>query len=163
MRRTRAWILIDTRIWVLALRAPLYEAGSRLAHLGSRSAEIVRDALARDVLLFSPQLVAEIHHVTTSRTRPRLPGAMARDYLWQILSRRNARYRPISRARLEEALALAAESGIHIWDYLVALPCKERLDRIVTMDPHYRHPHFGRLARVDNPLGLWASEGQPLA
>ena len=162
MRRTRAWTLIDTRIWVLALRAPLYEAGSHLADLGSRSAEIVREALGRDVVLFSPQLIAEIHHVTTSRARPRLPRAMVRDYLRQILGRRNARYRPVSRARLEEALALAAESGIHIWDYLVALPCRERLDRIVTMDPHYRHPHFSGLARVDNPLGLWASERQPL-
>jgi hypothetical protein len=30
------------------------------------------------------------------------------------------------------------------------------------MDPHYRHAHFTALAAVENPLGIWASEGQPL-
>jgi hypothetical protein len=87
---------------------------------------------------------------------------MIRDYLRQLLDRRNARYRPISRARLDEALALAGESGIHVWDYLTALPCKDRIDRIVTMDTHDRHAHFTALARVENPLGVWASAGQPL-
>jgi hypothetical protein len=162
MPRTPAWTLIDTRLWVLALRAPVYLPGSHLGELGGRAADIVRSALREDVVLFSPQLVAEVHHVATSRVRPRLVGVAIGKYLQQVLGRRNARFRTLSRPLLEEALSRTAESGIHVWDYLVVLPWKGRVDRILTMDPHYRHAHFTALAAVENPLGIWASEGQPL-
>ena len=42
-----------------------------------------------------------------------------------------------------------------------AVQCE--IDRLVTMDPHYRHPHFAELAPVENPLGLCRHEGKPLA
>ena len=138
------------------------EASAPLADLARRAAEVVRGAIERDLLLFTPQLVAEIHHVTTSRVRPKPLATLVRDYLRAILSRRNTRFRPATRTHVDQALTLSAESGIHVWDYLVVLPWRGRVDRILTMDPHYRHAHFGAIARVENPLGLWRTEGQPL-
>jgi hypothetical protein len=163
MRRARVWTLIDTRVWVLALRAPLYPAGSGLAELAGRAAALVTTALTAEVVLFTPQLVGEIHHVTTARVRPRMESALVARYLRQVLGRRNVRFRDGGRPRTLAALERSAASGIHVWDYLVVLPWERAIDRIVTMDPHYRHPHFTTLARVENPLGLWRTEGEPLA
>jgi hypothetical protein len=155
--------LVDTRIWVLALRAPVAEPGSRLAALGERARRFVVRERETATLLFTPQLVAEIHHVLTSRGANRLPATVARDYLLELLSSRRSRLRTLPRRGLIRALNLSAESGIHVWDYLVALPWEGEIDRLVTMDPHYRHPHFAELAPVENPLGLWRHEGQALA
>jgi hypothetical protein len=155
--------LVDTRIWVLALRAPLAEPGSALADLGERARRVVEEVRARDIVLLTPQLLAEIHHVATGRGAHRLPAADARRYLLQLLADRRSRFRALSRARFARALSLSAESGIHIWDYLVVLPWDGELDRILTMDPHFRHRHFASFGRIENPLGLWRHEGQPLA
>ena len=163
MPRARVWTLIDTRVWVLALRAPLYRADSGLADLAGRAAAIVMSALLADVVLFTPQLVGEVHHVTTSRVRPRMEGALVAGYLRQVFGRRNVRFRKGGRRQTLAAVERSALSGIHVWDYLVALPWEGEIDRIVTMDPHYRHAHFTALARVENPLGLWRTEGEPLA
>jgi hypothetical protein len=147
---------------VLALRAPLYPAGSGLADLAGRAAGIVESALAADVVLFTPQLVGEVHHVTTARVRPRMESSLVARYLRQVLGRRNVRFRDGGRLRTLAAIERSAASGVHVWDYLVALPWEGEIDRIVTMDPHYRHAHFTGLARVENPLGLWRTEGEPL-
>jgi hypothetical protein len=155
-------VLIDTRIWVLALRAPVAPAGSALARLGERAREIVQRTRSEATILFTPQLVAEIQHVVTSRGPNRLPAPVARDYLLQLLADRRSRFRGLSRRQLHRALDLSAESGVHIWDYLVTLPWQGEMDRLVTMDPHYRHPHFREIGPVENPLGLWRHEGQPL-
>ena len=109
------------------------------------------------------KLAGEIHHVLTSRGTQRFPPALARDYLLQLLSSRRSRFRTLSRRNLLQALDLSAESGIHIWDYLATLPWQGEVDRLVTMDPHYRHEHFAAVGPVENPLGLWRHEGQPLA
>jgi len=162
MATTRVSTLIDTRVWVLALRSPAIEPQAPLADLAGRAAVLVRDAIEHELVLFTPQLVAEIHHVATSRLRPRSLGTVVRDYLHAILARRHTRFRPATRSHVDEALSLSAESGVHVWDYLVVLPWRGRIDRVITMDPHYRHAHFGTLARIENPLGLWRTEGQPL-
>jgi hypothetical protein len=156
-------VLIDTRIWVLALRAPVAAPGSALAALGERARELVVGVRREATTLFTPQLVGEIHHVLTSRGENRLPATTARDYLLEILASRRSRYRTLGRDQLRRALGLSAESGVHVWDYLVALPWAGEIDRLLTMDPHYRHPHFATIGRVENPLGLWRHEGQPLA
>jgi hypothetical protein len=155
--------LIDTRLWVLSLRAPVAAPGSRLAELGEHARRVVAAARAEGVLLFTSQLVAEIQHVLTSRGSSRLPPDRARDYLRQLLAAPRSRFRTPSRRQLLRALDLSAESSIHVWDYLVVLPWEGEVDRILTMDPHYRHRHFADLATVENPLGLWRHEGQALA
>jgi predicted nucleic acid-binding protein len=155
-------VLIDTRIWVLALRAPVAPAGSSLARLGERARELVVRLREEATILFTPQLVGEIRHVLTSRGSARLPAAVARDYLHQLLADRRSRFRTLSRRQLQLALDLSAESGVHLWDYLVVLPWQGQIDRLLTMDPHYRHPHFREVGPVENPLGLWRHEGQPL-
>jgi hypothetical protein len=104
--------LIDTRIWVLALRAPVAEPGSRLAELGERARKLVLRLREEGTLLFTPQLVAEIRHVLTSRGANRLPSSAARDCLLELLAARRSRLRTLSRRGLTRALNLSAESGI---------------------------------------------------
>lgn len=159
--RTRT--LIDTRVWVLALRAGVAAPGSALAQLGERARNAVAEVRRTSIVLFTPQLVGEIHHVATSRGAHRLPADTARLYLSQLLAARRSRFRALSRRHILRGLDLAAESRIHIWDYLVVLPWEGEIDRLVTMDPHYRHPHFAGMCRIENPLGLWRHEGQALA
>lgn len=156
-------MLIDTRVWALALRAGVAPPGSALADLGERARRVVNRLRGDATVLFTPQLVAEIQHVATSRGAHRLPAQLAADYLVQLLADRRSRFRPASRRHVTQALALSVESGIHVWDYLVALPWMGDMDRLITMDPHYRHAHFSARCAVENPLGLWRHEGQPLA
>lgn len=156
-------VLIDTRVWVLALRAGVAPPGSPLALLGEKARRLVADVRGTSTLLFTPQLVAEIHHVLTSRGTHRLPATTASAYVAQLLADRRSRFRSPTRRQVIRALDLAAASNIHIWDYLVVLPWEGEIDRVLTMDPHYRHATFKGLCRVENPLGLWRHERQPLA
>lgn len=59
-------------------------------------------------------------------------------------------------------MQFSAESGIHIWDYLVSHPFEDGIDKIYTLDPHFQHRDFQNIAQVENPIGPWKTEGQEL-
>lgn len=46
-------------------------------------------------------------------------------------------------------------SGIHIYDYLVALPLKNIVTEIYSADDHFQHQDFKEIAAVTNPLHPW--------
>lgn len=46
-------------------------------------------------------------------------------------------------------------SGIHIYDYLVALPLKGIITEIFSADDHFHHKDFQEIAKVTNPLYPW--------
>lgn len=153
-------ILIDTRIWVLALKAPFLEKNDPQMRLAARAAAFLKRTLNGNTnLLFSSQLIAEIYHVLSQRGK-KMPAAQARALITELLERGGAVYRPISQSIFLRAMDISAISGIHLWDYLVVLPFEETLDRIYTMDPHFQHPSFQTFCPVENPLGIWKTEGQ---
>ncbi len=46
-------------------------------------------------------------------------------------------------------------SGIHIYDYLVALPLKGIVSEIFSADDHFQHHDFKEISTVINPLNPW--------
>jgi len=46
-------------------------------------------------------------------------------------------------------------SGIHIYDYLVAIPLKGLINEIFSADDHFQHEDFQKIAKVNNPLSPW--------
>lgn len=46
-------------------------------------------------------------------------------------------------------------SGIHAYDYLVALPLKGIISVIYSSDDHFQHPDFKEIASVVNPISPW--------
>ena len=67
---------------------------------------------------------------------------------------------PCSVEVTQQAFTLSKESGIHIWDYLVALPLRGLVQVIYTADRHFEHEHFQNIARIENPLSWVVCEGQ---
>ena len=153
-------ILIDTRIWSLGLKAPFLEKNDPHMRLATQAASFLKKTLNRNTdLLFSSQLIAEIYHVLTQRGK-KMPPNQAKLLIGDLLERGGTLYRPISQATFLNAMGASAASGIHLWDYLVVLPFEDMLDRIYTMDPHFRHASFQTLCPIENPLGIWKTEGQ---
>jgi len=155
-------ILIDTRIWTLGLKAAfLAPDDPTLRHASAAQSFLKRTLKKKMQLLFSSQLVAEIYHVLTQRGR-KIPGLQARQLVSDLLSRKTSIYRGVSEGVFSRCLELSAVSGIHVWDYLVAFPFEDGIDRIYTMDPHFQQTDFLSLAQVENPIGPWKTEGQEL-
>ena len=46
-------------------------------------------------------------------------------------------------------------SGIHIYDYLVAIPLKGIVTKIYSADDHFQHKDFKEIAEVINPVSPW--------
>jgi predicted nucleic acid-binding protein len=62
---------------------------------------------------------------------------------------------PVTMSILKAAFRKSLESGIHIYDYLVAFPLKAEIDVIFSSDDHFQHPDFQAIAPVTNPLAPW--------
>lgn len=56
---------------------------------------------------------------------------------------------------LKSCFQKSLASGIHIYDYLVALPLKNIVTEIFSADDHFQHQDFKDLAKVTNPLYSW--------
>lgn len=152
-------ILIDTRIWVLALKLPLFKETDFDYPLSIKARECVDENLKNNGILISSQLASEIYSVLTTRGR-KLPSAQAAKLVKDILERENVTYKVISIEVFKRAMDLSAESGIHIWDFLVVLPFEGEIDLIYTMDPHFRDKSLNQIAKIENPIGVWKKEGQ---
>ncbi|MBU0566945.1 hypothetical protein KJ693_06550 [bacterium] len=58
-------------------------------------------------------------------------------------------------ADIEVCFKKSLDSGIHIYDYLVALPLKGMVSKIYSADAHLQHQDFKEIAEVENPLFPW--------
>lgn len=56
---------------------------------------------------------------------------------------------------LELCFKKSLVSGIHIYDYLVAIPLKGMVNEIFSADDHFQHKDFKQIAKVSNPLFPW--------
>ena len=152
-------ILIDTEIWAYVYKKPKKDwfdsekEYEKQMSLHERAGEVVKDKLMNDVIFMSHQEIAEIWHVLTMRGRG-ISGDVAYDIIKALLDTSTVIQVGITKSDVTRAIELSKETKIHIWDFLVVLPC-EQLDRIYTMDKHSRHKAFQELAPVENPLGVW--------
>jgi len=69
-------------------------------------------------------------------------------------------YSDIQKNMLIKARELSAETGIHIWDFLVGIPFVNEIETIYTTDPHFNNKRFTEWARIENLLGIWKTEGE---
>jgi predicted nucleic acid-binding protein len=151
-------ILIDTRIWGLALKSPYYTDADSVKELSVQAKAFVSEHLQNDILCISSQLLAEIFHVLTERGR-KIPKSKAEELVRDIAQESEAIYRNPDKLIFQEAIELSRKTCIHIWDFLIVLPFKGEVERIYTMDPHFKSCKELQIAQVENPIGVWEGEG----
>jgi hypothetical protein len=106
-------------------------------------------------------LLAEIFEELT-RKGNQIPADQSERLLSDLLLRKGTVYRPVSQNVMERCVHLSAINNIPVWDYLIAVPFEDQIDRIYTIDPHFEHSSLSGLAEIENPLGLWREEGESL-
>lgn len=142
------------------MKAPFFSAHDSILPLATTAQQFLRSTLEKNPeLLISSHLAAEIQYVLTSSGN-QIPYDQANRLIQDLIARRGTLYRPVSQAVLTRAAYLSGTSGIPIWDYLVALPFEDAIDKIYTIDPHFQHSSLSGLAQIENPLGIWKEEGQ---
>ena len=152
-------ILIDTRIWGLALKAPYYADADPVKDVAAKAEMFVRLSAKEHTVCLSTQLVAEIYHVLTARGKKlakRKAGVLVND----LVRSPKVVYKSVGISAVQQALMLSAQTGVHIWDFLVVLPFQDELDKIYTMDPHFKNCKALQIADVENPMGIWTVEGR---
>lgn len=55
----------------------------------------------------------------------------------------------------ERSAEMSLASGIHVYDYLVAVPLQGTITAIYSADDHFQHADFQAIAPVTNPLSPW--------
>jgi hypothetical protein len=131
-------IVIDSPLWALGLKAPFLSAHDPILTTATAAQSFLRETLKKNWdLLFSSQLLAEI---------------------FEELTRKGTVYRPISQNVMERCVNLSGVNNIPVWDYLIAVPFEDQIDRIYTIDPHFEHSSLSGLAEIENPLGVWKPE-----
>lgn len=151
--------LIDTRIWALALKVAYMTKSDPDYSLADRAKSLVVDTLKKDRVLVSAQLMGEIYHVATRRGI-RLPSDDVVTYLNNLLEKDNVLFDITGEETVKKAIELSSKYNVHVWDFLVVLPFETAVDIIYTMDPHFQNPYFQKIAKLENPLGVWKVEGQ---
>jgi len=147
-------ILIDTQIWIYALKVPLFEEHELSSEMKKALGFIHRALRQKNIILFSQQLAAEIFHILPRRGR-RLDPAIAEGHLRQLLRRRETKWAGTHKRHVVEALRLSRESDIHVWDFLTVLPFKGTIDIIYSNDEHFTQPLLKGSSELINPVGSW--------
>ena len=151
-------IVIDSPLWALGLKAPFLSAHDPILTTATAAQSFLRETLKKNWdLLFSSQLLAEIFEELT-RKGNQLPADQSERLLSDLLLRKGTVYRPISQSVMERCVHLSGVNNIPVWDYLIAVPFEDQIDRIYTIDPHFEHSSLSGLAEIENPLGVWKPE-----
>ena len=151
-------IVIDTDIWALGLKGPFMTKHDPDAETALTAQSFLKKQLQEvDDLLFSDHLLFEIYDVLTRRGN-QIPAGQAKRLIEDLIARSESVYRPVSSASLLRCVQLSSASGIPLSDYLVCYPFEDAIDRVYTMDAHFRHSSFQSLAQIENPIGVWKNE-----
>ena len=151
-------IVIDSPLWTLGLKAPFVSPHDPILKMATAAQSFLRETLKKNWdLLFSSQLLAEIFEELT-RKGNQIPADQSERLLSDLLLRKGTIYRPVSQNIMERCVHLSTVNNIPVWDYLVAVPFEDQIDRIYTNDPHFEHSSLSGLAEIENPLGVWKPE-----
>lgn len=147
---------VDTNIWEYAYVEETDVADADVLHSEARR---FLEALLADTnraIVLSQYQVIEILDVL------RKAGASSRirDALYDLFATAKCQVVPHEYPLIGEALTMSQASGIHIYDYIVALPLRGLVGTFYTADRHFDHPHFRAMFNVVNPLSWVMREGQ---
>jgi len=145
-----SFVLIDTNIWHFALVKPMEEPFTEVHNLASTFlSSILFDPNIRIAL--SCYQVSEILEVLR-RSNLSVDSRLG---LLKDFEKGKFFVKSLDFPLVIGAVKDSAESNIHIYDYLVAYPLRGIVSRIYSADEHFKHPHFHRIAEVNNPLSPW--------
>jgi predicted nucleic acid-binding protein len=147
---------VDTNIWEYAYVELSITGGLTLLSQARQFLEGLLADTGRRIFLSAYQ-AAEIPEVMRKLGVP----ADIREAVFNLFWTDRCQIVPCSAQVTHEAFALSNESGIHIYDYLVALPLRGLIAVFYTADEHFLHPHFQKVATVQNPLSWVMTEGRP--
>ena len=145
----RSYVLVDTSVWHFAFVEPKEK---EFTEIHARAREALEKLLSdRDIrIAMSAYQVGEVVEVlgrsgVDSKTREGLIKDFGTGKFF---------VKELTFDAVAEALRDSFQSGIHVYDYLVAYPLKGLVERIYSADDHFRHEHFG-YAEVVNPVAPW--------
>ncbi|WXG41545.1 MAG: hypothetical protein WED07_12400 [Candidatus Freyarchaeum deiterrae] len=145
-----SFILIDTNIWHFALVKPAEKEFLEIHNMANAFlSSILSDPSIR--IAVSCYQVGEILEVLR---RAKL-SADTRLKLLEDFEKGKYFVKPLDFPVVISAVKDSAKSNIHVYDYLVAYPLREIVNRIYSADAHFEHPHFQDIAEVKNPLSPW--------
>lgn len=153
-------ILIDTEIWSFGFKKPvrdMFESDDDYnAHfeLHKKANLFLSEKLKNNIIFMSYHQLAEIWHVLTMRGK-KIPEETAYSIIRDIMKSKNIILKNVTIEDIKQSLFLSKESGIHVWDFLVAIPCRDEIEVIYTMDKHFKDKSFKKIARIENPIGKW--------
>ena len=151
-----SFVLIDTNIWHFALVTPIEQPFIEVHNLASTFlSSILFDLNIRIALsCYQASEILEVLRRSKLSVETRLK-------LLEDFEKGKFFVKPLVFPEIMTAVRDSAKSNIHIYDYLVAYPLKGIVNKIYSADEHFKHPHFHKIAEVNNPLSPWViTEGK---
>lgn len=145
-----SFILVDTNIWHFAMVKPIEK---EFLEIHKRANSFLLSALTDESIrmaLSSYQVAEVLEVLRRSHVDPNTRMKLLADF-----KTRKFYVTDLSFSAVKEAVKDSSESGIHVYDYLVAYPLKGVVTRIYSADDHFQHSHFVKMAEVVNPLLPW--------
>ncbi len=143
-------ILIDSNIWYYAYIIPKKE---EFVEIHNKASRFLVEKLA-DVTLTIGISLYQIAEILELLRKGNLPGNIRQDIL-ESFKTPKFHVVDLDLELIDMAFNKSLLSGIHLYDYLTALPLKGIVSQIFSADDHFQHQHFKSIAQVINPLSPW--------
>jgi predicted nucleic acid-binding protein len=144
------FVLVDTNIWHYIYNQPKED---QFVELQEKSRQFMKNILTDasiKIALSSYQCAEIIELLRRSNQSKQILRELIEDFKREKFTIVNLDFADFLLAS-DKSIA----SGIHIYDYLVALPLKNIVTEIYSADDHFQHPDFKEIAPVINPLHPW--------
>ena len=142
--------LIDSNIWFFAYTAP---KNNQYAEIHKKASQFLESVLLDNTIIIgiSHYQIAEILDLLRKRNLQK----ELRSKIFESFKKEKFHIAIVNMSHIEVSFNKSLSSGIHIYDYLVALPLKNIVTEIYSADDHFQHPDFTEIAPVTNPLHPW--------
>lgn len=144
------WIFIDTNIWYYAYVIP---KRLEFVEIHNRASQFLTEKLEDTgfIIAITTHQIAEILDVL----RKSALSDNIRKAVMESFKTPKFHIVNLNIELVEAAFHKSLSSGIHIYDYLSALPLKGIVTEMFSADDHFQHKHFKAIARVTNSLSPW--------
>jgi len=154
-------IFIDTQLWVFAQKLPNKEKFpddknyNQILQYHQNSKTFLTQKIETEEIGMTYHQLGEIFHSLAYRD-DKLSLKFCQKYCSQLLDSQFIHWYPITFEHLKTCIALSADSGIHIWDYLCVTPLIKEIIEIYSCDTHFQHDSFQQFGKpIINPLNQW--------
>jgi len=142
--------LIDSNIWYYAYIIPTKED---FLEIHNRASAFLADSLEDKSIIISITSYQMAEIIDLLR-KGNLKAEIRKD-IFESFKTPKYQLLEITIEQTEFCFQKSIASGIHIYDYLTALPLKGMITEIFSADDHFQHKDFKEIAKVTNPLSPW--------